>query len=94
MAEVKRRPPHLLGGVACSTGELMRRDGRFAWRPLRVRAVRGTERSFYLRVLNFVASLGEVLNGSRPGLYMLGRGAGSGSSLCHLRLPSALVFTT
>jgi hypothetical protein len=29
-------------GVACSAGELMRRDGRFAWRPLRVRAVRGT----------------------------------------------------
>jgi hypothetical protein len=26
-------------GVACSTGELMRRDGRFAWRLLRVRAV-------------------------------------------------------
>jgi hypothetical protein len=29
-------------GVACSAGELMRRDGRFVWRPLRVRAVRGT----------------------------------------------------
>jgi hypothetical protein len=29
-------------GVACSAGELMRRDGRFAWRPLCVRAVRGT----------------------------------------------------
>jgi hypothetical protein len=29
-------------GVACSVGELMRRDGRFAWRPLRARAVRGT----------------------------------------------------
>jgi hypothetical protein len=29
-------------GVACSAGELMRRDGRFAWRLLRVRAVRGT----------------------------------------------------
>jgi hypothetical protein len=29
-------------GVACSVGELMRRDGRFAWRPLRVRAVQGT----------------------------------------------------
>jgi hypothetical protein len=28
-------------GVAWSAGELMRRDGRFAWRPLRVRAVRG-----------------------------------------------------
>jgi hypothetical protein len=38
-------------GVACSAGELMRRDGRFAWRPLRVRAVRGTGRSLYLRVL-------------------------------------------
>jgi hypothetical protein len=29
-------------GVACSAGELMRRDRRFAWRPLRVRAIRGT----------------------------------------------------
>jgi hypothetical protein len=29
-------------GVAYSVGELMRWDGRFAWRPLRVRAVRGT----------------------------------------------------
>jgi hypothetical protein len=81
-------------GVACSAKELMQWDGRFAWHPLHVRAVRGTERSFYLRVLNFAASSGEVLNGSRPGLYMLGRGAGSGSSLCHLRLPSALVFAT
>jgi hypothetical protein len=29
-------------GVACCAGELMRRDGRFAWRPLCVRAIRGT----------------------------------------------------
>jgi hypothetical protein len=29
-------------GVARSTGELMRRDGRFVWRPLRVQDVRGT----------------------------------------------------
>jgi hypothetical protein len=29
-------------GAACSTGELMRRDGRFAWPLLRIRAVRGT----------------------------------------------------
>jgi hypothetical protein len=29
-------------GVACSAGELMRQDGQFAWRPLRVRAIRGT----------------------------------------------------
>jgi hypothetical protein len=26
-------------GVACSAGELMRQDGRFAWRLLHVRAV-------------------------------------------------------
>jgi hypothetical protein len=29
-------------GVACPTVKLMQRDGWFAWRPLRVRAVRGT----------------------------------------------------
>jgi hypothetical protein len=37
---------------------------------------------------------GELLNGSRPGLYILGRGAGGGSLLCYLRLPSALVSAT
>jgi hypothetical protein len=71
----------------------MRRDRRFAGRPLRVRES-FEERAFHLRVLNFVASSGEVLNGSRPGLYIPGRGAGGGSLLCHLRLPSALVSAT
>jgi hypothetical protein len=44
--------------------------------------------------LNFAVSSGEVLNGSHPGLYIPGRGAGGGSLLCHLRLPSALVSAT
>jgi hypothetical protein len=42
--------------------------------------------------LNFAVDSGEVLNGSRPGLYILGRGAGGGSLLCCS--PSALVSTT
>jgi hypothetical protein len=58
----------------------------------RARVVRGTGVS--PSSLNFVACSGEVLNGSRPGLYIPGRGAGGGSLLCHLRLPSALVSAT
>jgi hypothetical protein len=44
--------------------------------------------------LNFVKGSGEVLGGSRPGLYIPGRGAGGGSLPYHLRLPSALVSAT
>jgi hypothetical protein len=44
--------------------------------------------------LNFTKGSGEVLGGSRPGLYIPGRGAGGGSLPCHLRLPSAFVFAT
>jgi hypothetical protein len=58
----------------------------------RARVVRGTGVS--PSSLNFAASSGEVLNGSRPGLYIPGRGADGGSLLCHLRLPSALVSAT
>jgi hypothetical protein len=57
----------------------------------RARVVRGTGVS--PSSLNF-ASSGEVLNGSRPGLYIPERGTGGGSLLCHLRLPSALVSAT
>jgi hypothetical protein len=58
----------------------------------RARVVRGTGVS--PSSLNFAASSSEVLNGSRPGLYIPERGAGGGSLLCHLRLPSALVSAT
>jgi hypothetical protein len=44
--------------------------------------------------LNFTKGSGEVLGGSRPGLYIPGRGAGGGSLPCHLLLPSAFVFAT
>jgi hypothetical protein len=56
----------------------------------RARVVRGT--SVLPSSLNFVAGLGEVLNGSRPGLYIPRRGADSGSLLCCS--PCALVSAT
>jgi hypothetical protein len=59
---------------------------------VRAQVVRGTGVS--PSSLNFTAGSGEVLNGSRPGLYILGRGADGGSLLCYLRLPSALVSAT
>jgi hypothetical protein len=71
----------------------MRRDRWFAGRPLRV-LESFEERAFHLRVLNFAACSGEVLNRSRPGLYIPRRGAGGGSLPCHLRLPLALVSAT
>jgi hypothetical protein len=76
-------------GVACPAAELMRRDEWFARQPLREPF---EERAFRLRVLNFAAGSGEVLNGSCPGLYILGRGTGGGSLLCCS--PPALVSTT
>jgi hypothetical protein len=59
----------------------MRRDEWFAGLPLCVREP-FEERAFRLRVLNFAAGSGEVLNGSRLGLYIFGRGTGDGSLLC------------
>jgi hypothetical protein len=59
----------------------MRRDEWFAGLPLCVRES-FEERAFRLRVLNFAAGSGEVLNGSRLGLYIFGRGTGDGSLLC------------
>jgi hypothetical protein len=79
------------GGVACPARELMRRAIRGA-SVTRVRVIRGTGVS--PSNLNFVAGLGEVLNGSRPCLYIPGRGTGGGSLPCHLCLPSALVSAT
>jgi hypothetical protein len=58
----------------------------------RARVVRGTGVSPLS--LNFVASSGEVLNGSRPGLYIPRRGTGGGSLPCHSCSPSALVSAT
>jgi hypothetical protein len=58
----------------------------------RARDVRGTGVSPLS--LNFAASSGEVLNRSRPVLYIPRRGAGGGSLPCHLRSPSALVSAT
>jgi hypothetical protein len=49
MAEVKTTPASPAKGVACPAGELMRRDGRFAGRPLRV-LESFEERAFRLRV--------------------------------------------
>jgi hypothetical protein len=59
----------------------MRRDEWFTGQPLCVREP-FEERAFRLRVLNSTAGSGEVLNGSRPGLYIFGRWAGGGSLLC------------
>jgi hypothetical protein len=69
----------------------MRWDERFAGRP-RERVIRGTDVSPLS--LNFAVSSGEVLNGSRPGLYIPRRGTGGGSLPFHLCLPSALVSAT
>jgi hypothetical protein len=44
--------------------------------------------------LNFTKGSSEVLDGSRPGLYIPGRGASGDSLPCHLRLLSAFVFAT
>jgi hypothetical protein len=60
----------------------------------RVRVVRGTEKVVSPLSLNPTAGSGEAFGGSRPGLYIPGRGAGGGSLPCHLRLPSALVSAT
>jgi hypothetical protein len=60
----------------------------------RARVVRGTEKTVSPSSLNFVTGLDEVLGGSRPGLYIPGRGAGGGSLPYHLRLPSTLVSAT
>jgi hypothetical protein len=58
----------------------MRRDEWFAGLSLCVREP-FEERAFRLRVLNFAAGSGEVLNGSHLGLYIFGRGTGDGSLL-------------
>jgi hypothetical protein len=73
----------------------MRRDGRFAGCLLCVRESFEEQKKIVSPLsLNFVTGSGEVLGGSRLGLYIPGRGAGGGSLPCHLRLPPALVSTT
>jgi hypothetical protein len=66
-------------GAACPAAELMRRDECFAGQPL---CEPFEKQSFRLRVLDFAAGSGGVLNGSRPGLYIFERGTGGGSLLC------------
>jgi hypothetical protein len=58
----------------------MRWGERFAGRPLRVREP-FEERLFRFEFLNPAAGPGEMLNGSRLGLYLLGGGSGDGSLL-------------
>jgi hypothetical protein len=78
-------------GVACPAEELMRWDRAIRRAVVaRTRVVRGTGVS--PSSLNFAAGSGEVLNESRPGLYIPGRGADGGSLLCCS--PSALVSAT
>jgi hypothetical protein len=67
-------------GAACRAAELMRRSGRFARWPLRVREP-FEGRSFRFEFLNPATGPGETLNGSRLGLYILGGGSGDGSLL-------------
>jgi hypothetical protein len=42
----------------------------------------------------FCGEFGQSFERFSPGPLYTRKGAGSGSSLCHLRLPSALVFAT
>jgi hypothetical protein len=88
-------PASPAGGVACPAKELMRRDGRFAGRLLRVcESFEERKKTVSPSSLNFTTGSGEVLGGFRPGLYIPDRGADGGSLPCHLRLPSALVSAT
>jgi hypothetical protein len=58
----------------------MRRGEWFVGRPLRMREP-FEERPFRFEFLNPAVGLGETLNGSRLGLYILGGGSGDGSLL-------------
>jgi hypothetical protein len=59
----------------------MRQDEWFAGRPLCVREP-FEERLSRFEFLNLATGSGEVLNGSRLGLYIFGRGTDDGSLLC------------
>jgi hypothetical protein len=72
----------------------MRRDGRLAGYPLRVRESFEEWKTASSSSLKFTKGSGEVLGGFCPGLYIPGRGADSCFLPCHLRLPSAFVFAT
>jgi hypothetical protein len=59
-------------------------DGTSGWRGSRCACAScSRNRRFAFEFLNFAAVSGEVLNGSRPGLYIFGRGTGGGSLLFH-----------
>jgi hypothetical protein len=72
----------------------MQRDGRLAGYPLCVRELFEERKTILISNLKFTRGSGEVLGGFHPSLYIPGRGAGSGSLLCHLCLPSAFAFAT
>jgi hypothetical protein len=73
----------------------MRRDVRFAGRQLRVlESFEERNTGVSPLSLNFAASSGKVLNGTRLGLYIPRRGIGGGSLPCHLCSPFALVSAT
>jgi hypothetical protein len=81
-------------GVACHAKELMRRDGRFVGRLLRVREPFEEQKDSFTFEFEFRDGFGRSFGWISPGPYILGRGAGGGSLPCHLRLPSALVSAT
>jgi hypothetical protein len=94
MTEVKRRPSaYQRRRVSCqgvnATGRVTRGVS-----VAHARAVRGNGKTVLPSSLKFTKGLGEVLGGFRLGLYIPGRGAGSGSLPCHLCLSSAFAFAT
>jgi hypothetical protein len=94
MTEAKRRPPACQRRrVSCQRVNATGRATRGV-SVARARVVRGTEKTVLPSNLKFTRGLGEVLGEFRPGLYILGRGAGSGSLPCYLRLPSTFAFAT
>jgi hypothetical protein len=94
MTEVKRRPLVCQRRrVSCqgvnATGRVIRGAS-----VARARVIRGMEKTTMPSSLKFTKGSGEVLGGSRQGLYIPGRGAGSCFLPYHLCLPSAFVFAT
>jgi hypothetical protein len=72
----------------------MRWDGRFAGHLLRVRESFEEQKDCFTFEFEFHDRFGRSFGGSRPGLYIPGKGAGGGSLPYHLPLPSALVSAT
>jgi hypothetical protein len=81
-------------GVACPTKELMRWDGRFAGRLLRVRESFEEQKNHFTSEFEFRNGFGRSFGWISPGpLYTWKRGQ-RWFFTCHLRLPSALVSAT